>query len=377
MARILPDYEIKRLIGTCIEGADREHVHPNGIELRLGKSVYFYFSNKKEELGEGKFLTVRPGEQVLFTIHEKIDFTQKKVDLLFPPQELDEGKVSRKQLMAFLTPRTSEIRDGSFQATTKVDSGFRGRLVWSMRNSSNDELNIEFGQPILKMTVFLLEGDEVPEDLSNVNFMDEDDIAFSQNKQNRIPENQKVRSDYKDDEAFLQSMGGPFRDLSNMFSSIKEEVTSIKNDVDRKIDNLGAKIDKNEAVLEANLSTKFSDLGSKIDRFHAEMDKRVCRMEDALNFRLGDSLDLKIILRFVLLLSGMVAFIKCFDVLKGFLGLGDEVIDAGLLIFSLLTFSFTLFYLRTKARGKVLKPLEDTINKSPLPGEQKNHNDLD
>lgn len=349
MAKVLPDYEIERLMGKCIAGAELDQIHPNGIELRLGDSVYFYFSNKRAELGKGQFLTVRPGEQVLFTVKEKIDFTQEMVDQVFPSGELgpeEIGRVgnedalpsgkftsdlgtSRKQLMAFLTPRTSEIRDGSFQATTKVDSGFRGSLVWSLRNSSNEELNIEYGQPILKMTIFLLEGDEVPGDLSKVKFMDEADIAFSK-KQLRIPENLKVGSDYENNEDFLQSMGGPFKYLADKFSSLEEEVDKKIDHLEKKMDGIGDKIGE----LEKHMDRRFDDTRKNIeDRF------------DKLEVSLEKSLDLRIIIRFVWMVSGFYLAIRLIDYFKF---LPAESREGVYLLFAVAALVFTWIYLKTR-----------------------------
>src|SRR5439155_5532111 len=49
------------------------------------------------------------------------------------------------------------------QAATKIDPGFEGLLNWGLRNSSYKDLIIGQGEPMFKLTVWLLEGDEVPE----------------------------------------------------------------------------------------------------------------------------------------------------------------------------------------------------------------------
>ena len=41
MARILPDREIKKLIGSVLIGADEACINTNGIELRLNKIAQF------------------------------------------------------------------------------------------------------------------------------------------------------------------------------------------------------------------------------------------------------------------------------------------------------------------------------------------------
>ena len=45
---------------------------------------------------------------------------------------------------------------------TKVDAGFVGQLNWGLRNNSYD-LILQHGESIFKLTLLLLQGDEVPD----------------------------------------------------------------------------------------------------------------------------------------------------------------------------------------------------------------------
>ena len=46
---------------------------------------------------------------------------------------------------------------------TKVDAGFVGQLNWGLRNNSHKDLILQHGESIFKLTLLLLQGDEVPE----------------------------------------------------------------------------------------------------------------------------------------------------------------------------------------------------------------------
>ena len=64
--------------------------------------------------------------------------------------------------VALITPTTTMLREGIMQAATKVDAGFVGNLNWGFRNSSFKDFKMQHGEPIFKLTLFLLEGNEVP-----------------------------------------------------------------------------------------------------------------------------------------------------------------------------------------------------------------------
>ena len=55
------------------------------------------------------------------------------------------------------------MREGISQVATKIDAGFRGNLNWSLRNGSAKDLVIQYGEPMFKLTLFLLDGHETPE----------------------------------------------------------------------------------------------------------------------------------------------------------------------------------------------------------------------
>lgn len=152
MARILPDKDILKLFGTVILNADAQRINPNGIEIRLGKHVLFQSTDEEKELEQGMFLKVLPGESVTISSYERFDFTSETLQKVFPGCNL----------MAFITPTTTMMREGIMQSSTKVDSGWVGTLNWGLRNSSIRDFILGYGEPIFKLTFFLLEGDEIP-----------------------------------------------------------------------------------------------------------------------------------------------------------------------------------------------------------------------
>src|SRR5260370_14122728 len=153
MAKILADRDIRRLLGTVILGADDAPINPNGLEVRLGKHVLFQSTDEEKELGPGMFLKVLPGESVTISSYEGFVLTKDAIHKVLPGCDL----------MAFVTPTTTMMREGIMQTATKVDSGWRGTLNWGLRNSSIKDFILGYGEPIFKLTLFLLEGGEIPD----------------------------------------------------------------------------------------------------------------------------------------------------------------------------------------------------------------------
>jgi len=153
MAKVLADHDIRRLLGTVILNADEQRINPNGIEIRLGKSVLFQSTDEEKELGPGNYLKVLPGESVTISSFEDFVFTRDAIEKVFP----------KCDLMALITPTTTMMREGIVQCATKVDSGWDGTLDWGLRNSSIRDFILGYGEPIFKLTIFLLEGAERPD----------------------------------------------------------------------------------------------------------------------------------------------------------------------------------------------------------------------
>jgi len=153
VAKILADKDIRKLLGTVILNADAQRINPNGIEIRLGKHVLFQSTDEEKELTTGTFLKVLPGESVTISSYEQFDFRKETIGKSFPGCNI----------MAMITPTTTMMREGIMQSSTKVDSGWAGTLNWGLRNSSIRDFVLGYGEPIFKLTFFLLEGDEIPD----------------------------------------------------------------------------------------------------------------------------------------------------------------------------------------------------------------------
>lgn len=246
MARILPDREMKKLFGSVLIDADPRYINPNGMELRLGGHVRFDSTGEEKKLGPGLFLKVNPGENVIISTLEKLDFTAQTVQKIYP----------NKMLMAFITPTTTMMREGISQVTTKVDAGFRGRLNWGLRNGSTKEFIIQYGEPIFKLTFFLLEQDERPDvpygEGERHTYQDTEGIRLSTRQiPAQIPKKSIIASSFDklDPKKQLSEAGYPFDHISRELTELhgKWEVVStdvrvIKDDFKKQTDALSAKI---------------------------------------------------------------------------------------------------------------------------------------
>jgi len=247
MAKILPDYEVKKLLGSVLIDADKKYINPNGIELRLGKQVRFYSTGETKKLGTGFFLKVKPGENVIISSLEKLDFTEETVQNIYP----------NKMLMALVTPTTTMMREGISHAATKVDAGFRGNLNWGFRNGSTKEFTIQYGEPIFKLTLFLLEKDESPDvpygEGETHTYQDTDGIKTSTRRiPADIPENKLISSSFGkiDPKKELREAGYPFNHIGRELVELHGKFETVSNDVRL----LSTKIEQETQVISKRLN---------------------------------------------------------------------------------------------------------------------------
>jgi len=259
MAKILADHEIKKLFSTVLIDAEEKYLNPNGIELRLGKDVRFYSTGEEKELEDGFFMKVSPGETVLISSYEKIDFHQETINKIFP----------NSMLMGLITPTTTMMREGIVQASTKIDAGFRGALNWALRNNSTKDLIIQQGEPIFKLTIFLLKENEIPEipygERDRDSYQDTKGIIRSvRNIPVDIPKDKLVSSSFDklDPKKQLREAGYPFdhigtelTSLHGKFEVVSKDVMLLKDNFEKKADELSDKITKETG----NLSTKLNE----------------------------------------------------------------------------------------------------------------------
>lgn len=257
MARILPDKEIRRLIGTVLTDTDAKLLNPNGIELRLGTHVRFHSTGEEKELGPGMFLQVSPGETVVISSVEMIDFTAESA----------RSVMGDKMLMGLITPTTTMMREGISQVATKIDAGFKGILNWGLRNGSIQTLTLQYGEPIFKLTIFALDKDESPElaygERDKDSYQNTQGIARSSRRiPADIPKSKIVSSSFAqlDPKKQLKEAGYPFDHigtelmaLQGKFELVSAHVGVMKDQFAQKTAELASKIEKETSTLSTKI----------------------------------------------------------------------------------------------------------------------------
>ncbi len=269
MARILPDREITKLIGTVLQSADKKYINPNGIELRLGSHVYFHSTGESKNIEKGQYLKVTPGETVIISSLETLDFSREAVNSFYPNQ----------MITAFITPTTTMMREGISQVATKVDAGFRGVLNWAFRNSSPHEFILGYAEPIFKLTLFLLDTTETPEvpygEGETHTYQNTEGVKLSVRRiPVQIPPKSIISSSFDklDPKKQLKEAGYPFDHISTELAELhgKWEVVSadvrvIKDDFKKQADTLGAKISNETESISRRLDDFLDTFFEKVD----------------------------------------------------------------------------------------------------------------
>ncbi len=269
MARILADRDIRKLLGTVLIGADEKHINPNGIELRLGRFVRFHSTGEEKELSDGLFLKVNPGETLIISSLEQIDFRAATIQKIFADH----------MVMGFITPTTTMMREGISQVTTKIDAGFRGNLNWGLRNGSTKELIIQYGEPIFNLTIFLLDRDESPDiaygERETDKYQDTEGIMRSARRiPVDIPKSKVVSSSFDklDPKKQLREAGYPFdhigtelTTLHGKFEVVSKDVLLLKEQFETRTKELGGKIEDETKALSEKLGETRKNLLEKVE----------------------------------------------------------------------------------------------------------------
>lgn len=269
MAKLLADKDIERLIGVAIINAKPERLNPNGIELCLGKSVHFLSTGEEMDLAPGMYLKVSPGETVTITSMESLDFTSAAVKKIFPGH----------MLMGLITPTTTMMREGISQVTTKVDAGFKGMLNWSLHNGAPKDLILRYGEPIFKLTIFLLETDESPQipygERPTDSYQDATGIVRSTRTiPADIPKAKLVSSSFHklDPKKQLREAGYPFDHigtelmaLDGRIEVVSTDLRAIKDEFRKTTAELAGKIEKETSSLVKQIETQGSHLFEKVE----------------------------------------------------------------------------------------------------------------
>jgi deoxycytidine triphosphate deaminase len=287
MAKILADRDIQKLLGVVILNADPQRINPNGIEIRLGKHVLFQSTDEEKELSVGNYLKVLPGESVTISSFEEFVFTREAIQRVFPESDL----------MGLITPTTTMMREGIMQSATKVDSGWGGTLNWGLRNSSIRDFVLGYGEPIFKLTLFLLEGGEIPDvpygQRENDRYQNTQGIARS-NRQipASIPKRSLIGSSVGklDPAKQLREAGYPFDHISTELTTLHGKFEVVSTDV---------------AVLKDTISTEADKLSKKVDETQKTALKEVENLFDRKFLSIAGA-----IVGCIALMFGAVAFLQ-------------------------------------------------------------------
>ena len=261
MAKILPDSDIRKLIGTVILNGEGDRINPNGIEIRIGVHVLFHSTDEEKELGPGMFLKIRPGETVTISSYETFDFTREAIHKIFPGCDF----------MALITPTTTMMREGIMQSATKVDSGWKGTLNWGLRNSSVKDFILGYGEPIFKLTIFLLEQGEIPE----IPYGEREEDKY-QNAQGVVRSARKIPAsiskknlvtssvEHLDPARQLREAGYPFdhistelTELHGKFEIVSTDVVLLKETIANEAQKLSRKVDDSQKTVLEKVETLF------------------------------------------------------------------------------------------------------------------------
>ena len=223
----------------------------------LGESVHFHSTGERKKLEPGLFLKVNPGETVIISSLERLDFTGETIKNIYPDQ----------MLMALITPTTTMMREGISQVSTKVDTGFRGNLNWAFRNSSAKDFIIGYAEPLFKLTFFLLEKDESPDvpygEGETHTYQDTEGIKLSER---RIPAQISKKSiisssfDKLDPKEQLREAGHPFNhigteltQLQGKWEVVSADVRLLKDQFEKQTDALSNKIGNETTAISKRL----------------------------------------------------------------------------------------------------------------------------
>ncbi len=286
MASVLPDREIKKLLGRAIIGGSEDCIRINSYEVRLGHKARFDSTGEEIEIPDGCFLEIEPGEFVTVGSLEAFDFSAEISKVLGKPNGM----------FAWITPTTTMMREGFLFASTKVDAGYKGNLNWGIRNSSVKTVRLQQGEHLFKLTFMELSEGEKPDKFYGDDKQDQYQGTSGIKESTRlipadIPERLVVRRSHRklDPIKQLTQAGYPFNHIGTELIELQGKFEVVSKDVaamntvfaDFKRD-LGEKIEKETGTLAASIS----GISEKIDKginsafaeqFHLYFDKHMLR----------------------------------------------------------------------------------------------------
>ncbi len=237
MSRILKDTEISKLFGSVIAPADPDSVRPNAYVMRLGAEGEFLNAGKRFELGKKKKgIRLPPGHAVAVTAAETLDFRPETVHKAFPDCALH----------GFVSPTTDLSREGVVAPSTQVDAGYYGTLNWTLTNASTVERRFTFQERLFRLTIFLLEKEEIPAKPYSGDYQAQHGYVPSRRRGAPTGMRDEEWEDAKMEdspEALLETLiksgypwnalGQRLKIIDQQFKSVSEEYSAIQDSTDR------------------------------------------------------------------------------------------------------------------------------------------------
>ena len=181
--------------------------------------------------------------------------------------------------MGFITPTTTMMREGISQVATKIDAGFRGFLNWGLRNGSTNDLILQYGEPIFKLTLFVLENNEIPElpygERATDYYQDTEGIKRSARRLPADISKAKIVSssfDQLDPKKQLREAGYPFDHigteltaLHGKFEVVSKDVLLLKDQFERTTNELSGKIEAETRTLSEKVEESRKSILEKVE----------------------------------------------------------------------------------------------------------------
>lgn len=283
MAYVLPDREIKSLLGTAILGGSEECIRINSYEVRLGAHVRFDSTGEEFDLPDGHYLEIEPGDFVTVESLERFDFSTKVL--------ASAGNLCG--LFALITPTTTMMREGFLFASTKVDPGYHGNLNWGIRNSSIKTVKLRQGERIFKLTLWGLDENEKPDKQYGESSIDHYQGTSGIKSSARvlpvdIPEKLVVRRSQRkiDPLKQLTQAGYPFNHIGTELISIQGQFKIVSEDVaalTNGMKTLGETIENETTTLTTKLNGLIDQVEGKVrdafrEQFGLYFDSKMLRV---------------------------------------------------------------------------------------------------
>jgi len=229
MARILADHEIEKLLGTVILDGSANCIKPNTYNVRVGSEVRFLGTNEFfKNLQSGYLIEVKPGEFVEIISKEVFDLRKETVHKIFPG----------KRLHSIIVASSSLTRRGLSQVSTKMDSGYYGRLSWGAKNEGSSPIRLKYEEPLYHLNFFLLAPDEGMTEIPNKDYGEREQDTmqnFMSLRDSPPPEPRVIDKsmlitssvDKIDSVKQLKDAGPPFSILAEEFERIKNEISKL------------------------------------------------------------------------------------------------------------------------------------------------------